>query len=95
MSHRSALWEYQHYIDRVLDLMKNREPLSQIQQSVGWFPTVQCTHLEAGSKQILPQAKQLVMLGCEQTHIYISLENDCLQKQCPTMFATEPGLVAL
>lgn len=48
--------------------MKTSDWLLMLQQTASWFPTVQCTHLEAGSKQIMPQAKQLGTVGCVQRH---------------------------
>lgn len=54
--------------ETVFDLMKSSDWLPKLQQTAGWFPTVQCTHLEAGSKQIMPQAEQLGTSGSGQRH---------------------------
>lgn len=68
VSHRSALWGHHRQWDKVFDLMQSSNRLLTLQQAVSWFPTVQCTHLEAGSKQIMPKAKQLGTMGCRQRH---------------------------
>lgn len=54
--------------DRVFDLMKTRNVLLKLGQTTGWCPTVRCTRLRAGSKQIMPQAKQLGTVGCGHRH---------------------------
>lgn len=54
--------------DKVFHLTQSSNRLLTLQQAGSWFPTVQCTHLEAGSKQIMPKAKQLGTMGCGQRH---------------------------